>query len=206
MATDPILPDLTPEAFAQANRLLTFLVGEANPNYQAVMREVLSPDEFELNVKVLTAKLDEFAIEAPVGAYAGGTGQAKGAVDLAGEDGQRAIRLLKVSGRLLQCGRGRGKCLVLLSAEPIDRKTFALPEKDKKNKPPRPETLPAAVATPPANMTLPPDLADALQALMTRAEQAELRATEAEGRLAAMEEELNQVAQQLRDAMAATWQ
>lgn len=114
---------LTPELAEQANQMLSFLVAQSKKNWKKVMQETLSETEMELNVSKMEALLAEHDLEAPVGAVPGGTGIAKEEAGLEGEEGQLAIQLLKGAGRLQQCGRGRGKCLIVLSDEPLEAGT-----------------------------------------------------------------------------------
>lgn len=48
-----------------------------------------------------------------------GTGLACEVAGVIGEAGQAAIRELKAQERILQCGKGRGKCLIILDATPL---------------------------------------------------------------------------------------
>lgn len=122
MPDENLMTDITPENITQANQLLTFLVSKADTDYAKVMSNTLNDKEMEINSKSIEEKLAEFELTKPYGAVVGGTGIAKEQAGLPGEEGQRAIRLLKTGGRLLQCGRGRGKCLVILDKSPLDIK------------------------------------------------------------------------------------
>ena len=104
----------------QANTLLEFLVGAANRAWQAVMTETLSDEEFKWGSATLEKALNANSLEEPFGAFAGGTGAAKDQAGLDGESAQEAIRLLKDTGRLVQLGKGRGKCLIVLRPEPLE--------------------------------------------------------------------------------------
>lgn len=113
----------TPELVQQANQMLTFLTEKSKKNVKKVMQDSLTEKEYELNLRNMEAKLAEFEIEEPFGAVEGGTGVAKEEAGLEGEEGQRAIQLLKEHGRLQQCGRGRGKCLIILRSDPLEQMT-----------------------------------------------------------------------------------
>ncbi len=108
--------DFEPEVIQDANKLLAFLVGRMNKHYLDVMQEGLSDSEYDHNYRTLKKNLQTAGLEAAAGAVAAGTGIAKDEAGLSGEAGQKAIQALKKSGRLQQCGRGRGKCLVVLTA------------------------------------------------------------------------------------------
>lgn len=125
MADETLMPDITDESVEQANRLLTFLVDCSVKDWNGVMAATLNEKELEINHKTVEEKLAEYNLTEPVGAVRGGTGIAKDDAGLPGEEGQRAIRMLKVSGRLVQCGRGRGKCLIVLNSTPVTMETFA---------------------------------------------------------------------------------
>jgi len=121
---------LTPEAVEHANVMLSFLSDQADPDWNKVMTETLTDSEVESNTRTMRSKFDEFNIEDsdPVGAVLGGTGVAKENSGLSGEDGQVAIQILKQTGRIQQCGRGRGKCLIVLSSAPVEPQSTSSPE------------------------------------------------------------------------------
>lgn len=102
-----------------ANTLLAFLVGRMNKHYLDVMQEELTDSEYKNSYKTLQKLLNDNNLPEAAGAVAAGTGIAKEEAGLSGEAGQQAIQALKQSGRLQQCGRGRGKCLVVLRTEPL---------------------------------------------------------------------------------------
>lgn len=125
--------DVSPSAIEEANTLLDFLASRVNTNWETVMRETLSHDasastgvsEFSRAMATVMAAKETLGIEAPVGAIVGGTGVAKAEAGLEGEESQRAVQALKAADRLVQCGKGRGKCLVLLSVTPLHADEFA---------------------------------------------------------------------------------
>lgn len=110
---------LSPEQVRNANRLLEFLVSQANPDWQKVLTQGLTPTEMTQAEANVDAALNALDIEAPVGAVVGGTGTAKDGAALPGEDGQIAVQVLKDQHRLVQCGRGRGKFLMVITEAPI---------------------------------------------------------------------------------------
>jgi len=111
--------DFDPQTVQDANKVLAFLVGRMNKHYLDVMQEELTDSEYQHSYKGLRKLLQDAGINEAAGAVAAGTGIAKEEAGLSGEAGQRAIQALKKSGRLQQCGRGRGKCLVILRADPL---------------------------------------------------------------------------------------
>lgn len=117
--------DVTETAIEQANTLLAFLTDRSTPDWKSVFTQVLGEQELELNVRNVTLALEKAQKDAPVGALLGGTGLAKAEAGLEGEDSQRAVRLLKQTGRLIQAGKGRGKALCILSSEPLKAEDFA---------------------------------------------------------------------------------
>ncbi|HJS83782.1 MAG TPA: hypothetical protein VJ742_13215 [Nitrososphaera sp.] len=124
---ETLAADITAESLAQANDLLEFLVKKADKldkPWLDTLKGVLTDKELQVSHKAISERVEELGIDAPYGVVVGGTGLAKDEAGLAGEDGQRAIRLLKASNRLLQSGRGRGKALVILLETPISEKDF----------------------------------------------------------------------------------
>lgn len=109
-----------PEVINSANKLLELLLSKREVDVVGVMKAELSESEFEHNVKTLRRKLQDMGANDAVGAVRSGTGIAKDEAGLPGELGQRAIQALKKSNRIQQCGRGRGKCLVILSSLPLE--------------------------------------------------------------------------------------
>lgn len=117
--------DVTKTALGQANQLLDFLVARCNPSWKEVLIEALSESELELNIHNVTLALKQYDITTPYGAVLGGTGVAKVQAGLEGEDTQKAVKLLKHTGRLLQAGKGRGKALVILNRQHLIEEDFA---------------------------------------------------------------------------------
>lgn len=116
--------DVTTRAITHANHLLNFLVEKADPDWEKVFNSVLTPTEMELNRRNITLALQRLGKDAPVGAVVGGTGLAKAEAGLAGEDSQRAVRLLKQTLRLLQAGKGRGRALLVLDNTALAKTDF----------------------------------------------------------------------------------
>lgn len=110
-----------PAVIKDANQVLKYLVVHMSVNFLDVMKEALWASEYDHNYKILKKNLQNAGLDTAAGAIASGTGIIKEEV-LGGERGQQAIQALKKSGRLQQCGRGRGKCLVILNSTllPID--------------------------------------------------------------------------------------
>lgn len=125
MTVDEMFTDVTENAIEQANQLLVFLAERANKEWEGVFKEALGEAELELNLRNVAQALERSGASRPVGAVFGGTGMAKAEAGLGGEDSQRAVRLLKQTGRLLQAGKGRGKALLVLDATPLEAKDFA---------------------------------------------------------------------------------
>lgn len=122
---DAMFNDVTLNAIEQANTLLKFLSERTYDDWENVLKNHLSERELEINLRNVTEALERLGFERPVGAVVGGTGLAKAEAGLEGEDSQRAVRLLKQTGRLLQAGKGRGKALLILDATPLEAKDFA---------------------------------------------------------------------------------
>lgn len=124
-ADQAFFSDVTDDSIQQANTLLDYLVNNnLIPDWQQLLIDLLTPSEYQLNLHNVQAALELSGQEKPLGAVKGGTGSIKSAAGLSGEDSQRAIRLLKKSGRLIQAGKGRGKALVLLSGEHLSMDSF----------------------------------------------------------------------------------
>jgi len=102
-----------------ANEMLAFLISQIDSDWEKVMLSTLSDTELETNRKMLQQKLDSRKISHPLGAIEGGTGIVKGIADISNSQKQQAIQVLKESNRLQQCGRGRGKCLILIDDAPL---------------------------------------------------------------------------------------
>lgn len=117
-----LLHEITPETVEHANAILTLLVKEAKarPDWEEVMNETLAEAERDLNLDLIADRRETFRLAAPVGAVAMGTGALRAKTDLPGPVAQRAIQILKATARLVQCGRGRGKCLVVLQKTPLN--------------------------------------------------------------------------------------
>lgn len=109
------------ELVTTANRALEALSGVIiADNWQQVLTGSLSGTALDTNIKAVDDKLHEIGVEEPVGAVEGGTGMIRDMLaDIDGEHAQEAIKLLKFHNRLHQCGRGRGRCLVLLDNTPL---------------------------------------------------------------------------------------
>lgn len=221
MADNALTPDLTPEAIDQANALLNFLVQRSVPNWNDLMKMTLTQKELEANNKLIEDILNkQDALLPPVGAVKGGTGIAKEEAGLPGEEGQRAIRLLKAANRLVQCGRGRGKCLVILDSTSVTANDFKnyveQPKKAVAKVKPRGEEVLVPVETPEVDLTVDQllklardkhrsvtqELADK-NAIIRELEQ---RMAEYEGILAARQETINRLEKDLQERTAVTWQ
>lgn len=133
-----------------SNKFLALLVRKAKQrtDWSAVMLEELTDKEFEQNTKVVEEKLaywgSHLGIDKPVGAVVGGTGPLREGFDITGEQAQQAVQILKACGRLVQCGRGRGKCLVVMTTKPVPRTILGAPAA------PRPVAKPVKAAKRPA--------------------------------------------------------
>lgn len=125
------------QTIIDANVLLAVLVekiekapedGDINKHVLEVLSRVLDGAEVDRNVKRAYDLLARKGAEEFGGVVVGGTGVVKDVAGIPGERGQRAIRLLKASGRLLQCGKGRGKCLVVITPQPLEAQAEEQPE------------------------------------------------------------------------------
>lgn len=113
-----------------ANNLLAFLSNKiCDEEYQTVMRKELDDTEFAHSMKILKKILRQNNLESPAGVVASGTGIIKEEAGLSNEAGQRAIRALKQTQRIQQCGRGRGKCIVIITTTGISS-DITQPEED----------------------------------------------------------------------------
>lgn len=112
--------EMTANVVADANRVLEFLAAHAQANWTEVLTQVLPESEVDSNVERINEKLAHLDLLTPVGAVAGGTAVFKDETGIEGEHAQNAVALLKEQFRLHQCGRGRGKALVILSPEPLE--------------------------------------------------------------------------------------
>lgn len=117
-------------AINQANFVLGWLVGEAmkygdtlpGVTWAERLSPLLNDKEFESARKAIRQKLPTAeGVEIPVkGIVPAGTTIANEALPLAQKgEAAAAINLLKSTDRILQCGRGRGKALVILSNDPL---------------------------------------------------------------------------------------
>lgn len=104
----------------EANKLLAYLRDHVDADWSSVLNRVLSPTEFTSLLGTINAALTAVGTIAPAGAFLGGTGALKTVAGL-GPDAMEAIRLAKITGRIVQAGQGRGRAIVLISAEPISR-------------------------------------------------------------------------------------
>lgn len=124
-------PTVHPEVIADANRILSILAEKSREaeslnrtgdmvtrtDYVLIMMHtILGGNEQELkrNREKLLGFTNAMGAH-PYGVVNFGTGVACDLAGITGERGQKAIRFLKAEQRLMQCGKGRGKCLVILS-------------------------------------------------------------------------------------------
>lgn len=111
------------QVIADANNLLRTLADQAktSPEWVKVMADTLSVERGETTLATVTKTIEKFQIDhEPIGAIAMGTGVLRDAAGLPGERGSLALNLLKTAGRVVQGGPGRGKCLVVVSEEPLE--------------------------------------------------------------------------------------
>lgn len=123
---------MTQDIVTASNELLKFLVSEADPSWREVMEKTLDDALMETNLTKMESTLATLDREEPVGAIAAGTGVIKDRAGFEGEEGQTAVQMLKDHGRVQQCGRGRGKCLLILSDQPLDADAATPMKKEKK--------------------------------------------------------------------------
>jgi len=103
-----------------ANAILTVLASNAE-NFTAVAATTLTDAEQETAFKKLDHTLNKLGKGAldVVGARAFGTATAASSAGVYGEAGQQAIRMLKENDRIQQCGKGRGKCIIIIDSTPL---------------------------------------------------------------------------------------
>lgn len=107
------------DVVAQARTLLSFLEKNSDKNWTQVMTKTLTEGEREATHAGLAKLLAPLGRDVPYGAFAGGTGALKEAAGLDGEHAQEAIKFLKSANRLLQVGKGRGKCLIAVNVDEL---------------------------------------------------------------------------------------
>lgn len=115
------------QTVADANKLLALLAAQAkeNDNWEAVVRNCLPEERASQTIRTVEQRKEQFQFNHdPIGGIPTGTGVVREAAGLGGERGQIVIQLLKTTGRLVQGGPGRGKCLVVIDDEPLDAVTF----------------------------------------------------------------------------------
>jgi hypothetical protein len=115
------------QTVADANKLLSLLAAQAkeSPDWKAVLNSCLPAERVEQTIRTVEQRKDQFQFDHdPIGGIPTGTGVVREAAGLVGERGQIVIQLLKVTGRLVQGGPGRGKCLVVIDDSPLDPATF----------------------------------------------------------------------------------
>lgn len=94
---------------------INYLHTNAKPDVRAVLEEEFEDqDQVELNLNRLNRTLTQLGQDQAVGAVAIGTGVLRDDVNLDLDVANEAIRWLKEQGVLQQCGRGRGKVLILI--------------------------------------------------------------------------------------------
>lgn len=112
---------------ADANKLLALLAAQAQemPDWKAVLATCLSEERAEQTIRTVMQRVEQFQFDHdPVGGIPTGTGVVREAAGLTGEKGQIVVQLLKTTGRMVQGGPGRGKCLVVIDATPLDAGVF----------------------------------------------------------------------------------
>ena len=103
------------EVVETADRILAWLKDRAEPNWEQVLHNA------ELPGKEAQTNIDRAnALGEPMGAVPFGTGFVKEQAGVDGEVGQEAIQHLKALNRIMQVGRGRGRALIIINAEPLN--------------------------------------------------------------------------------------
>lgn len=117
--------DITEESIDQANTLLGTLTSFASSDWDGTLQAICSDSEYALNIKNIENALKELHQTGPIGLVVGSTAYAKELSGLPGEEAQRAIRILKLSNRIIQAGKGRGKGIIVVSNKPLSLQEFS---------------------------------------------------------------------------------
>lgn len=126
------LEPLDAQTVQYANQILSYLVEASSPQVHATLQGVLNETDLEWNLRQvanLVGRLDT-ADQVELRAFVGSTTSAiTGAGLSASSVTQQALRALKASQRIVQCGKGRGKAIVIMQATPLEApQEDALPE------------------------------------------------------------------------------
>jgi hypothetical protein len=124
--------EITDEIIELANKVLARLAYEAAhwPDWHQVCDESLNPEWAAATKNVVTDKFKAFAWPNVLGGIKKGLAVIREDYGFGGfEHLQVAISLLKQTGRLVQGGTGRGRCLIVLTDEPLDPREI-LPAED----------------------------------------------------------------------------
>jgi hypothetical protein len=115
------------EMVEAANNILNFLVpwAKKEPDWKTIIHATMDDDKIEATIRTVEQRLQSFHLEEAVGGIAHGTATIKDHLGIGGELGQHALWLLKVTGRLVQGGTGRGRCMIVLSNEGLVAENFA---------------------------------------------------------------------------------
>lgn len=112
---------MTTEIVENANTVLRYLNNHVSDNVNSILEDVLDDArQVESNIERMATKLQHLGRREAVGAIAGGTGALTDNAGLEADAGQDAIRLLKEEDFIQQCGRGRGRAIILLTNEFLD--------------------------------------------------------------------------------------
>lgn len=99
-----------------SNKVLKYLVQNVDPDWDTVLRANLNDSEYKTAVDNAVRMHKKHATPGfdIHGAVGYGTGQLLDFNNINAGDGRVVLKILKARGSLLQCGRGRGKALVLV--------------------------------------------------------------------------------------------
>src|SRR5882757_422706 len=103
-----------------ANQILKFLSDryDITKYWGDVVAKTLPQDMAMRTIGLVKAHQKTFHFTGDVGAIPHGTGIIRQNLDLEAAQVQAALQLLKLTGRVIQGGVGRGRCMVVVSDEP----------------------------------------------------------------------------------------
>jgi hypothetical protein len=116
-----LVEDINATTLDDANRVLTEMEARARRDVDRIMQRTLSDTELERSRQLVARQQDAFGWTDAVGVMAGSSKPIRDDLRLAAHAATKAFQVLKATGRVVQCGRGRGKCWVILSHTPLGR-------------------------------------------------------------------------------------
>jgi len=100
--------------------VLSLLLSEMKTDWESVMGETLTEPETRIAMAAVAERQQTFHTGLPMGAVPMSTEALRARSEISQADMQLGVQVLKTVGRMVQCGRGRGKCLLVLSDAPIN--------------------------------------------------------------------------------------